>query len=462
MLVEEESDNSYESRKSDKLDNLVDSISITEFNDNASTYMGVRSVAEEQSIIMKKTKKRKTKENKNQKNTENNKNNNNKKKRRKESFSSVSESKSSESSNEKRNSFTDLLKKKGKDEDIKNEKKDEKPKNNESGKKMKKIEEIETKFEWDGSGKLVYVTGSFCDWKKFYIMTKNEKGIFSLTLSLPRGFHQYKFKVDDNWTYSKNYPKYEDNGNVNNFIDTTDYNDLDYEDNNDNNDGSHKESIEINETNENIKEDKNKSKNNEKEKEKEKDNHKKKEKKKKKEKNKKEESLPKEKKRNSSILSVNFLNSLNYYTIYYPLKSEFNEKPLSLPGLYKTCFILNEDFKEQEMRKFAEIEYVNNSNNSMSFASSGRSVQSVQSRISILGEVIPYVKFQNLYHIHSNHLHSKLFHSNDDTVINSMTSRYRLKFSTFIYYKPNTPVEPVQRIKHSQTVRVSGKKKKNT
>ena len=293
-------------------------------------------------------------------------------------------------------------------------------------------------------------------------MTKNEKGIFSLTLSLPRGFHQYKFKVDDNWTYSKNYPKYEDNGNVNNFIDTTDYNDLDYEDNNDNNDGSHKESIEINETNENIKDDKNKSKNNEKEKEKEKDNHKKKEKKKKKEKNKKEESLPKEKKRNSSILSVNFLNSLNYYTIYYPLKSEFNEKPLSLPGLYKTCFILNEDFKEQEMRKFAEIEYVNNSNNSMSFASSGRSVQSVQSRISILGEVIPYVKFQNLYHIHSNHLHSKLFHSNDDTVINSMTSRYRLKFSTFIYYKPNTPVEPVQRIKHSQTVRVSGKKKKNT
>jgi len=462
MLVEEESDNSYESHKSDKLDNLIDSISITEFNDDASTYMGVRSVAEEQSIIMEKTKKRKAKENKNQKNTENNKNNNNKKKRRKESFSSVSESKSNESSNEKRNSFTDLLKKKGKDKDKKNEEKDKKSKNNESEKIMKKIEEIETKFEWDGSGKLVYVTGSFCDWKKFYIMTKNEKGIFSLTLSLPRGFHQYKFKVDDNWTYSKNYPKYEDNGNVNNFIDTTDYNDLDYEDNNDNNDGSDKESTEINETNENIKEDKNKSKNNEKEKEKEKDKHKKKEKKKKKEKNKKEESLPKEKKRNSSILSVNFLNSLNYYTIYYPLKSEFNEKPLSLPGLYKTCFILNEDFKEQEMRKFAEIEYVNNSNNSMSFASSGRSVQSVQSRISILGEVIPYVKFQNLYHIHSNHLHSKLFHSNDDTVINSMTSRYRLKFSTFIYYKPNTPVEPVQRIKHSQTVRVSGKKKKNT
>jgi hypothetical protein len=157
----------------------------------------------------------------------------------------------------------------------------------------------------------------------------------------------------------------------------------------------------------------------------------------------------------AEVLTCKMLGyKLNYYTIYYPLKSEFNEKPLSLPALYKTCFILNENFKEQEIRKFAEIENVNNSNNSMSFASSERSVQSVQSRISILGEIIPYVKFQNLYHIHSNHLHSQLFHNNENTVINSMTSRYRFKFSTFIYYKPNTPVEPVQRIKHSQTVRL--------
>ena len=256
MLVEEENGISDESNNNEKLDNnLVDSISITELNEDASTYMGVKSVAEEQSIIMKKTRNRKTKGKKNQKNTKKKKDNSNKKKRRKESFSSVSESKSSESSNEKRNSFTDMLKKKGKDEDKKIEEKDKNTKNNESGKKMKKIEEIETNFEWEGSGKLVYVTGSFCDWKKFYIMTKNDKGIFSLTLSLPRGFHQYKFKVDDNWTYSKIQPKYEDNGNVNNFIDTTDYNNLDYEDNYDGND---MESTETGETNENIKKDRNK------------------------------------------------------------------------------------------------------------------------------------------------------------------------------------------------------------
>jgi len=86
-LVEEESGISDESNNNEKLDNnLVDSISITELNEDASTYMGVRSVAEEQSIIMKKTRNRKTKGTQNQKNTENNKDNKKKKKRRKKSF----------------------------------------------------------------------------------------------------------------------------------------------------------------------------------------------------------------------------------------------------------------------------------------------------------------------------------------------------------------------------------------
>ena len=88
-------------------------------------------------------------------------------------------------------------------------------------------------------------------------MIKDNEGIFHLSLSLPRGFHQYKFKVDDNWTYSKTYPKYEDNGNVNNFIDTTDYNNLDY---NDNNEGKYMKSPEKKEANENNKKDKSKSK----------------------------------------------------------------------------------------------------------------------------------------------------------------------------------------------------------
>ena len=36
---------------------------------------------------------------------------------------------------------------------------------------------------------------------------------------------KYKFKIDNNWAYSQKQPKFEDNnGNVNNFIDTTNYN----------------------------------------------------------------------------------------------------------------------------------------------------------------------------------------------------------------------------------------------
>jgi hypothetical protein len=283
------------------------------------------------------------------------------------------------------------------------------------------------------------VTGSFCDWKKFYIMTKNTKGIFSLTLSLPRGFHQYKFKVDNNWTYSKIHPKYEDNGYINNYIDTTDST------------HSNENEIEIDlENNNNIKS------NEKKEEEESKENNKKKKENKKSQEKRK---IRKHKKASSTILSVNFLNSQNYYTIYYPLRSEFNKKPMSLPGLYKTFFILNEDIKKKEERKFSEVEYVNNSSsNSSSITSSEKSLQSIQSKVSFLGEVIPYVKFQNLYHIHSNHLHSKLFYNYINTIIDSMTTRYRYKYSTFIYYKPNEPMIPLIRVKHSKSFKIKSKK----
>ena len=445
MIEEEFVDNNFIKLNS----YLGDSISITALNDDTSTYMGVKSVTEDQSTIINDSKIENNKKNKVSKKKK-------KPKKKEKSISSDSESKSSESSSPKekqkeRNSLTDLLQKakdkeKEKGEDQKDENQEEENKKNKENLEQKKIiEEIDTKFEWEGSGKIVYVTGSFCDWKKFYIMTKNTKGIFSLTLSLPRGFHQYKFKVDNNWTYSKIHPKYEDNGNVNNYIDTTDYT------------NSNENEIELDlEKNNNLTNNEKKVKEKEKEKEKSKGNNKKK-----KNNNKSQErrKIIRPKKRNSSILSVNFLNSQNYYTIYYPLRSEFNKKPVSLPGLYKTCFILNEDIKKKKEMKFSDVEYVNNSSSdSSSMTSSEKSLQSVQSKISILGEVIPYVKFQNLYHIHSNHLHSKLFYNYDNTIIDSMTTRYRYKFSTFIYYKPNEPVIPLKRIKHSKSFKIKSKK----
>ena len=82
---------------------------------------------------------------------------------------------------------------------------------------------IPTMFEWSFKGNSVYLTGSFCNWKEFFLMKKDENGIFRLILDLNRGFHQYKFKIDNEWKYNTNFPTFNDHGNINNYIDTTNW-----------------------------------------------------------------------------------------------------------------------------------------------------------------------------------------------------------------------------------------------
>ena len=82
---------------------------------------------------------------------------------------------------------------------------------------------IPTMFEWSFKGNSVYLTGSFCNWKEFFLMKKDKNGIFRLVLDLYRGFHQYKFKIDNEWKYNINFPTYNDNGFINNYIDTTNW-----------------------------------------------------------------------------------------------------------------------------------------------------------------------------------------------------------------------------------------------
>ena len=78
-------------------------------------------------------------------------------------------------------------------------------------------------FEWDNGGKNVYVTGNFCNWKQFFLMKKEENGKFILNLNLPKGKYQYKFKVDEIWKYNENFPTINENGNINNIIDTSNW-----------------------------------------------------------------------------------------------------------------------------------------------------------------------------------------------------------------------------------------------
>lgn len=78
-------------------------------------------------------------------------------------------------------------------------------------------------FEWDQDGTSIYLTGNFCNWEQYFLLNKNSNGIYSLTLYLTKGLIQYKFKVDDQWKCNEKYPMMNDNGYMNNYIDTTNW-----------------------------------------------------------------------------------------------------------------------------------------------------------------------------------------------------------------------------------------------
>ena len=481
--------------------NIAYSDSLSALNENASTYMGVKTIPEgtipdtNQDNKYKKSKKSRNKAQKRPKKK-------NKKKYEKLDYSysyssshysssisssssysyseSIKSSKKKESLKDKTKNIEDkkvkkLKKNKNKknkrkesEENEENEENEEKEENEEDSKYELNIEEIQetkikkdenelinTKFEWDEGGNIVYLTGSFCDWNKFHLMTKNDEGKYTITIPLPRGFHQYKFKVDDIWTYSKKQPKFEDNGNVNNFIDTTDYHEY----------YLNEEEMEINKDPFLSKENKHKEKSKKKtkdeinniKKEKNKDNA---------NKNKSNKSnikvkkvTPKKKdKRNSSSHDTHFLNQ-NQYSIYYPLRAEFSKRPSALPGLFKTYYILNEKKNQKKsQRKFSQIEYIDDTNNSIQDNKIESQTQSLNNTSILAKDIDPYVNFQNLYHIHSNHFHSKNVSQKQNT-ITSIISRYRFKFSTFIYYKENKPLKEVIKKMHSKTVRLKKAKK---
>ena len=79
---------------------------------------------------------------------------------------------------------------------------------------------VRARFEWNEGGNLIFITGTFCNWQQFFIMNKDKLNPdkYYLELELNEGVYQFKFKVDDQWRCSKNYPTIIDNGNENNYI----------------------------------------------------------------------------------------------------------------------------------------------------------------------------------------------------------------------------------------------------
>ena len=358
-----------------------DSESISNFKEDGSTYMGVKTIQE--GTVADTNKKDLQKE----KNEKNEKYSKFRKKKKKKKSSSFSESSSSSSFSESDIFSNDnIIIENNIDDDEKKQKVDLKLSNIEPKPdiNLNKDNNIRTEFYWDEGGNEIYITGSFCEWKDFFLMEKNEKGIYTKILMLPPGFYQYKFKIDNNWAYSQKQPKFEDNnGNVNNFIDTTNYNQNMIQDKQQEKKEDKKENIEKTQKFriDNIIEPKYKINNI---------------------------------KRNPSTKSTNSIGIYSDYSTYIPLKTELSIKPSALPGLYKTHYNLNE--KKNKIiyeKKFSQIEYIDHTNNLLTNQ---------------------YVGFQNLYHIHSNHLHSKEI-SDTKNNVTSIISRYRAKFSTFIYYK---------------------------
>ena len=114
-----------------------------------------------------------------------------------------------------------------KEENDKSEK-EENEEDNESkeGKEDTNNVKINYLFIWREGGCQVKLTGSFSDWKiKFDMVKDPNDNFFKCQLPLDNKIYQFKFIVDNDWKCSDNYPIKEDNsGNINNFIDLTNYN----------------------------------------------------------------------------------------------------------------------------------------------------------------------------------------------------------------------------------------------
>ena len=166
----------------------TDSDSISFFKDNASTYMGVKTI-QEGTLADTNNNKIKNKKKSPKKKV---------KKKRKKSSSNSSFSSLSESSSESYIELNEKILKEKNDEDklnLEDIKKINNIQTNQNGtNNNSNIKEIRTEFYWDEGGNNIYITGSFCDWKEFFLMEKKEKGVFNKVLMLQPDFININLK----------------------------------------------------------------------------------------------------------------------------------------------------------------------------------------------------------------------------------------------------------------------------
>ena len=163
-----------------------------------------------------------------------------------------------------------------------------------------KLNKVPVTFEWESGGNSVYLTGNFCNWNQFFLMKKNPNGKYTLTLNLKKGFIQYKFKIDYEWKYNEKLHTIIDNGNKNNYIDTTNW------------EISAEESAETTNTNT-------------------------------------ESSFKQNENSKSFNANIEFKNSQNNYSNYFPKKNEMNDLKIKIPEQYKNKINLDKKIGQDKI-----------------------------------------------------------------------------------------------------------------
>ena len=237
-----------------------------------------------------------------------------------------------------------------------------------------KLSVIPTTFQWDNGGNNVYLTGSFCKWNQFFLMKKISTGSFILTLNLPRGNHEYKFKVDNQWKFNPNFQICNNNGNINNCLDTTNWKiTVVNTDERTTAQSSYNTDAYYDCSNKNL-----------------------------------------ENIKNENISKMKYSNKI-------PDKDAFTEKIPALPDHYQSC---------ENINLFTNQKYI------------GDKKHLRINENDILSENLAYKKIDNFHHEQINHLIvNKEKKQTEKNSKFSITSRYRFKFTTFVYFKPNNKKE---------------------
>ena len=254
---------------------------------------------------------------------------------------------------------------------------------NKSKNKLEKNNTKNVTFQWDeeeSDSEVVYLTGSFCNWKQFFIMPKIDNK-YSVTLALPKALHKFKFRINEDFRLNKNYPVMKEGNNNCNYIDTSETKDTVKSEN------TEKNSSESDESNESDSSSRDSSSLYEREIDD------------------KEERFRRKK---------NKMKKKKYSQIF-PKKNKLNNYAPDVPYSYNYMYNLDVISSQKFIGKMKYYEPKENN---------------------ILGDNCSYKKIGVLPAVELNHIHSNtLIISGNRTLCSSFT-RYRNKFITFLYYKP--------------------------